>query len=84
MKFRKKPVVIEAFCWGVNKPPKWFLKAVADDQVILRTDDAPVEIRTPTGVMKANVGDWIVRGVKGEIYPVKTEIFEASYEITVE
>ena len=84
MKYRKKPIVIEAFRWGFNEPPKWFLEAVRADQVILHSDDAPIEIRTSEGVMKASPGDWIVRGVKGELYPVKTEIFEASYEVTAE
>lgn len=85
MKYRKKPVVIEAFRWGYNEPPKWFLEAVADDHVILAyTDDAPIEIRTREGVLRANPGDWIVRGIHGELYPVKPEIFDATYEVTAE
>ena len=38
-------------------------------------------IQTLEGVMRADLGDWIVRGVKGEFYPVKPDIFEATYEV---
>ena len=37
-------------------------------------------IKTPEGTMRADPGDWIIRGVKGEIYPCKPDIFEATYE----
>ncbi|WP_422929019.1 hypothetical protein [Singulisphaera sp. PoT] len=37
-------------------------------------------IPTPEGVMLANPGDWIITGVKGEVYPCKPDIFEATYE----
>ena len=57
MKFRKKPVVIEA------------------EQV-----NAPVEIVTLEGTMRADPGDWIITGVKGERYPCKPDIFAATYE----
>lgn len=39
-----------------------------------------VEIKTLEGVMRADPGDWIIRGVKGELYPCKPDIFEATYE----
>ena len=42
--------------------------------------EAPLDIPTLEGVMHANPGDWIIRGVKGELYPCKPDIFEASYE----
>ena len=57
MKFRKKPVVIEAE----------------------RTTVA-VDIETLEGTMRAEPGDWIITGVKGERYPCKPDIFEATYE----
>lgn len=40
----------------------------------------PVEIETLEGTMRGNVGDWLIRGLKGEYYPCKPDIFEASYE----
>lgn len=39
-----------------------------------------LEIRTLEGTMTASEGDWIIRGVKGELYPCKPDIFEATYE----
>ena len=56
-KFRKIPVVIEAY----------------------QTDEE-MEIETLEGVMKADKGDWIIKGVKGELYPCKPDVFEMTYE----
>ena len=42
--------------------------------------DEEVEIETLEGVMKANKGDWIIRGVKGELYPCKPDVFEMTYK----
>lgn len=42
--------------------------------------DEPVDIETLEGTMHASPGDWIIRGVKGEIYPCKPDIFETTYE----
>lgn len=89
MKFRKKPVIIEAV--RVEKlmnalPPDWLLDAIQSNDVILHgtgamTRDQPwVEIKTLEGVMRADAGDWIIRGVKGELYPCKPDIFAATYE----
>ena len=39
-----------------------------------------IEIETLEGIMKANTGDWIIRGVKGEVYPCKPDVFEMTYE----
>ena len=89
--YRKKPVVIEAVLWdGVYnrmKYPIWFSDAWApygssDVGRIWKTDafaDA-VCISTLEGIMRANRGDWIIRGVKGELYPCKPDIFAATYE----
>ena len=91
MKFRKKPVVIEAIRWtGDNlkeiiaftgftglhpSAEKWtwgeYEQVVAYDGL---------KIFTLEGKMNADVGDWIIKGVKGEHYPCKNDIFEATYE----
>lgn len=85
MKFRKKPVVIEAYQWNVKGNfvnwkllPDWFTEAYEKGDVLLLTDG--IEIKTLEGQLKANVGDWIIKGVKGEIYPCKPDIFEMTYE----
>ena len=90
MKFRKKPVVIEAV--QIDKrmdltAPEWWAKAVQSNSVILHgmgkfTRDEPwVEIATLEGVMRGDRGDWIIQGVQGELYPCKPEIFAATYEV---
>jgi hypothetical protein len=79
MKFRKKPVVIEAWQylgWCEHQRPDWLLEN--ESVVVFREDD--VLIKTLEGDMIASPGDWIIRGVKGELYPIKNDIFEATYE----
>lgn len=87
MKYRKKPVVIDAFKWtgGMDQTedPVWIIDAIKAQQVGFDNSGTPqvtMWIGTLEGVMKANPGDYIIRGIKGEIYPCKAEIFEASYE----
>jgi hypothetical protein len=79
-KFRKKPVEIEAIQFnGANQ-----------DEVVAFTDyqafaaDCEMFIDTLEGTMEAAEGDWIIRGIKGEFYPCKPDIFEATYEKVVE
>lgn len=82
MKFRKKPVVVDAFIWDgsdlATTHPDWFFKEVCENNIII-VDNKP-NIKTLEGMMVANIGDYIIRGVKGEIYPCKPDIFELSYE----
>ena len=83
MKYRKKPVVVEAFRLGNDPIPKWFTEPNRFSSVLLSyisTDEIKAEIVTPEGAMEANSGDYIIRGVKGEIYPCKPDIFEKTYE----
>lgn len=87
-KFRKKPVVIEAFRVGLDKPDVWWKKAVDIGLAKLVFENispahvtlSHAEIFTLEGTMRADKGDWIIRGVKGELYPCKPDIFSATYE----
>lgn len=83
MKYRKKPVVIEAIqftghnamevtAWGIGLCDR-YIHGVKNGGEILT-------IETLEGVMEARPGDWIIQGVKGEFYPCKPDIFEATYE----
>ena len=90
MKFRKKPVVIEAVQFDKRMDltsPDWWAAAVQSNQVVLHgmgkmSHDMPcVEIPTLEGVMRGDAGDWIIRGVQGELYPCKPDIFAATYEL---
>ena len=80
MKFRKKPVVIEAFAFELDtagNPLHW--GAVCRDP-----DGGPFYIDTLEGRMTVTPGDYIITGVKGETYPCKPDIFEATYEVVRE
>lgn len=83
-KFRKRPVVIEAFqlpqASDDNTAPflEWAEKVGFENFVSDR--DEGIAIDTLEGVMRADPGDWIIKGVKGEFYPCKPDIFVATYE----
>ena len=85
MKFRKKPVVIEAFQIppddGLTRqlPPDWLMDALVKGTVVA-VYGGGVDIKTLEGSMRGDVGDWIIQGVKGELYPCKPDIFTATYE----
>lgn len=83
--YRKKPVVIEAFrhVGGTVRLvdlPSWLFHAIIDDKIVSVQPDRSLLITTLEGDMTAQLGDWIIRGVKGELYPCKNDIFEATYE----
>ena len=87
MKYRKKPVVIDAWKFGEDTadqvehfPGVTVLRAGPFHPTSKPGTLECAEIRTLEGTMVANVGDWIIRGVKGEFYPCKPDIFEATYE----
>lgn len=83
MKYRKKPVVVEAIQWtGDNMDA--ISQFVGEDLVPMGDEyetSTEVGIFTLEGVMTAHVGDWIIKGVKGEFYPCKPDIFEETYEV---
>lgn len=75
MKYRKKPIVIEAVQFTGDQK-----------EIIAFTGDA--NIFTPIGLIihtlegdhRAKIGDWIIKGIQGEFYPCKSDIFEQTYE----
>ena len=79
MKFRKKPVVIEAFQWFPDGPTVAGVVAAPGAGGVSVPPDA-CGIQTLEGFMRVSPGDWIITGVKGERYPCKPDIFEATYE----
>jgi hypothetical protein len=81
MKYRKKPVIISAILWtGENFEELSKLGKETKREVIYEESDMSLKIKTLEGIMKADVGDYIIKGVKGELYPCKPDIFEATYE----
>jgi hypothetical protein len=77
-KYKKKPVTIEAFRFHVDHMPDWFKEAKAKGDVIISIDHC--KILTPEGVMIGWMGDYIIKGIAGELYPCKETIFLESYE----
>jgi hypothetical protein len=80
-RYRKKPVVIEAVRWtgdNYHEEVAPFFRSGDADHYVTRADK--VAIKTLEGTMYADVGDWIIKGVQGEFYPCKPDIFEATYE----
>ena len=87
MKFRKRPVVIEAFKWTGGpdqaEDPEWIVEAIASSKVRIHKSETLgvcLLIETLEGTHQASPGDWIIKGIKGELYPCKPDIFEETYE----
>jgi hypothetical protein len=84
-KFRKKPVAIEAMQLPAegedasNELIDW-LHADAGSREFESSYNGALLIHTLEGTMEASPGDWIIKGIKGELYPCKPDIFEATYE----
>ena len=79
-KYRKKPVTIEAIQWlGTNL-------SEIDDFVggSIANKGTTLVIHTLEGNMKANIGDYIIKGINGEFYPCKPDIFDKTYEKVTE
>jgi len=82
-KYRKKPVVIEAIQLLNTKESLEECIHFAGDSARYSDSteyDFTIGIRTPEGMMQARVGDYIIKGVKGEFYPCKPDIFDMTYE----
>ena len=75
-KFQKKPVIIEAVQFTGDNVD--FIKEFTNYNSSICNDE--LNIHTLEGNMIARVGDWIIKGVKGEFYPCKPDIFENTYE----
>lgn len=88
MKYRKKPVVIEAFKFvGCFKgfavepyPPCWVFDGL-DTGVLTFDSQGDLYVNTLEGKMLVSIGDYIIKGIQGELYPCKPDIFEATYEL---
>lgn len=78
-KFVKKPIEIEAFRFGFDDAPQWCLKST-DVRFCTNIKHDWLEIKTLEGTMIADVGDYIIKGIKGEIYPCRADIFDETYE----
>lgn len=80
MKYRKKPVVIEALQWDGTEESWRKLVEFVGPSLIGRPEFNTVIIKTLEGDMYGSSGDFIIKGIKGEFYPVKNDIFLLTYE----
>ena len=83
MKYRKKPVIIEAIKYVggtavAEEIPKWLRDASLDKTIYWENNN--LYIKTLEGVHHVSDGDYVIRGVQGELYPCKPDIFEQTYE----
>lgn len=78
-RYRKKPVVIEAVQFdGTDESVDWLLPQLRSGEIGRATNK--LYIKTLEGTMTADKGDYIIKGVNGEFYPCKPDIFEKTYE----
>lgn len=84
MKYRKRPVEVQAIQWfDTPESTKEVAEFKPDGVAFVETKpDGRRRLQIPTleGTMEATPGDWIIKGIQGEIYPCKPEIFHATYE----
>ena len=81
MKYRKKPVEIEAVQWtGDNATEIAEFSKTGNRYIEVDEANKFVKIETLEGVMTASLNDFIIKGVQGELYPCKPDIFEQTYE----
>lgn len=93
--YRKKPVVIEAFeftqrihddVWynedGSEDTPDWFYEAMNVANLVTMKDSV-THLTTDSGVHAVQIGDWVIKGVEGELYPCSASVFAATYEAVV-
>lgn len=81
-RFRKKPVVIEAVQFDGSERSIIDIMNLKANQTsaAIRIDAGELLIPTLEGLMRASKGDWIIKGIHGELYPCKPDIFEKTYE----
>lgn len=87
---RKKPVEVEVYQFDQttfwNREQEWpdWLVSAADDGNVYWSDDGNTYIATLEGHHRVTDGDWIIRGVHGELYPCKPDIFAKTYDLVEE
>lgn len=92
-KYRKKPIIIEAFQYdgdlmgsdGKYYVPDWAVDAYKIGILYYSSEDGynppcALFIKTLEGNMLVSVGDYVIRGIKGELYPCKPDVFQKTYD----
>lgn len=84
MKFRKKPVVIDAIKWDGKDTSIDGIRALNPSVTVKLLGSARLLIQTLEGELFCQIEDWVIKGVKGELYPCRNDIFEKTYEPVIE
>lgn len=92
MRYRKKTFAVEAVQFlgfkegfaDFSERENWVVTAILEDRIGFFGEPNTLDIRTPEGVMRCDKGDYIIKGIQGELYPCKPDIFEASYDVVKE
>jgi hypothetical protein len=83
-KYVKKPIEVEAVQWtGNNRPEIWDFCSLCYFNTDMETGELKLIIQTLEGNMGASIGDYIIKGVKGEFYACKEDIFKLTYDKVV-
>jgi len=78
-KYRKKPVVVEAIQWNIDEKTMEEVSKFMN-KTRIELSFGKLWIDTLEGKMFADIGDWIIKGIKNEVYPCKPDVFEKAYE----
>lgn len=80
-KYVKRPITVEAVQWtGDNRRDIWDFCSLAYFNTDFESGNLKLMIRTLEGVMEASEGDFIIKGIQGEFYPCKPDIFKETYD----
>jgi len=83
-KYRKKPVIIEAMQFREENKDRVFNFVTCNRAADFEGGSPILNIQTLEGIMTTRIGDWVIKGVHGEFYPCKPDIFAATYEAVEE
>lgn len=78
MKVRKKPIIVEAIQFKIHNLAE--IQDLDTEGKITQNADNTLTIETLEGNVRARLDDWIIKGIKGELYPIKDNIFKETYE----
>lgn len=79
-KYKKRPVIIEAIQWTGQDSYEQVKEFAGDAFICWHTNHDTLSLQTLEGVMVASLGDWIIKGVKSEVYSCRDDIFRMTYE----
>lgn len=80
-KYRKRPLLIEAIRFTEETKNRVFDFVTCDKYAAFELDQPVLHIQTLEGLVVVHLGDWVIKGIAGEFYPCRDDIFRETYEI---